>query len=148
MYVLIYVFISKYCQYYSDFIRCQAKLVHTIFIYIVLVLFISFQRPRPEIQELYIRYIYYIYIIYIRSKCTLLLQHFKFYLFLLFSITPPPLSSFDLLFWLGGGGLDAKSSWAREHCSERTKKNFWSLGGSITGTYDKMIRFSMSNNFI
>ena len=104
MYVLIYVFISKYCQYYSDFIRCQAKLVHTIFIYIVLVLFISFQRPRPEIQELYIRYIYYIYIIYIRSKCTLLLQHFKFYLFLLFSITPPPLSSFDLLFWLGGGG--------------------------------------------
>ena len=68
MYVLIYVFISKYCQYYSDFIRCQAKLVHTIFIYIVLVLFFSFQRPRREIQELYIRYIYYIYIIYIKTN--------------------------------------------------------------------------------
>ena len=128
MYVLIYVFISKYCQYYSDFIRCQAKLVHTIFIYIVLVLFFSFQRPRREIQELYIRYIYYIYIIYIRSKCTLL-QHFKFYLFLLFSITPPPLSSFDLLFWLGGGAWMQK---VREHASiarSEQKKNFDPWGG-------------------
>ena len=83
-------------------------------IYNVLVLFFSFQRPRREIQELYIRYIYYIYIIYIRSKCTLLLQHFKFYLFLLFSITPPPLSSFDLLLWLGGGAWMQK---VREHAS-------------------------------
>ena len=46
-----------------------------------------------------------------------------------FQLPPPPLSSFDLLFWLGGGAWMQK---VREHASiarSEQKKNFDPWGG-------------------
>ena len=123
MYVLIYVFISKYCQYYSDSIRCQAKLVHTFVIYLSCFCFLVFSDRGEKYTAVYkpsLRYILRLYIVTLFQRLpTQFIHTYSYY----FQLPPPPLSSFDLLFLLGvGGGEDAKSSWAREHCSERKKK--------------------------
>ena len=103
----------------------------TPFLYILFLFFLFPFSDRGQKYKNYILDIYIIYILYILDlNVTLLLQHFKFYLFLLFSITPPPLSSFDLLFWLGGGGAWMQK--VREHASiarSEQKKIFDPWGG-------------------
>ena len=101
----------------------------TPFLYILFLFFLFPFSDRGQKYKNYILDIYIIYILYILDlNVTLLLQHFKFYLFLLFSITPPPLSSFDLLFWLGGGP-GCKKFVSTRALLGANKKNFLIPGG-------------------
>ena len=116
MYVLIYVFISKYCQYYSDSIRCQAKLVHTFVIYLSCFCFLVFSDRGEKYTAVYkssLRYILRLYIVTLlfQRLPTQFIHTYSYY----FQLPPPPLSSFDLLFLLGGGG--ARMQKVHEHAS-------------------------------